>query len=65
MIMVYIKFEYEVLPLFYKNHNLKGQKNYKRVVNEIKDLKYSCITLNCDALNYIKECPVCIKSKGE
>ena len=48
----------------YKNHNLKGHINYKRVINEIKESKYIWKSLHSDALNYVKECADCIKSKG-
>ena len=59
-----IPFQSEVFSLFYKNHDLKGHINYKRIINEIKESKYTWKSLRCDALNYVKECADCIKSKG-
>ena len=59
-----VPYEYEKISLFIKFHDNNNHISYKRLLKEIKEAKYNWKTLQNYSLNYIKECPVCIRQKA-
>jgi len=55
-----VPYKYEKISLFIKFHDNNNHISYKRLLKEIKEVKYNWKTLQNDSLNYIKECPACI-----
>ena len=59
-----IPYEGEVIALYEKFHDNNGHLQYKRLYNEIKGAKYIWKTMKNGCLNYVKNCPICIRNKG-
>ena len=58
-----VPYEYKAKNILKEYHTNKGHISSKRVVNSIKNAKYYWKSLRNDAINYINNCPICLRKK--
>ena len=59
-----VPYESEKQTLFKKYHDDRGHISYRRVYREIIEQKYIWKSLRNDCLNYVNNCPYCIRLKS-